>query len=162
MKQDKSRDITRRIADANVRSAYYESRQDKRESLIDAQIRAAQEQGKFDNLPGFGKPLSKDAGYEMAGEHWMSNHILKQAGYLPIWLELRKEIASERGDVEAALAAYHEQALNPVGSSPTTLRQLEDHYFQLATAINQKIDQHNDHCPNTQLLNRFREDATRR
>lgn len=162
MSQEKARGADRRIADENVRSAYDESRYDKRDNLVDARIRAAQEQGKFDNLPGFGKPLPKDEGYEMAGEHWMGNHILKQAGYLPIWLQLRKEIAAERGDVEAALAAYREQANNPGESNSSTLQQLEAHYVQLAAEINAKIDQHNDHCPNTQMLNRFREDATRR
>jgi len=148
--------------DNNLHTGPYGSYQDKREDVIDSRIREAQERGEFDNLPGLGKPLPRDAGYEMAGEHWMSNHILKQAGYLPIWLELRKEIAVERGAVEAALAAYREQAGNPGGSSPKTLRQLEDCYVQLATAINTKIDQHNDRCPNTQLLNRFPEDAIRR
>jgi hypothetical protein len=162
MSQENARDANRRIADGNVRSACYEFQHDKRDNLIDAQIRAAQEQGKFDNLPGFGKPLPKEEGHEMAGEHWMGNHILKQAGYLPIWLQLRKEIAAERDDVAAAFAAYREQVSSPSGSNPSTLQQLEDHYVQLATAINAKIDQHNDHCPNTQLLNRFREDATRR
>lgn len=162
MGREQSRDINRRITDENVRSAYYETHQDKRDSLVDARIRAAQEQGKFDNLPGFGKPLPKDSSYELAGEQWMGNHILKQAGYLPIWLELRKEIAAERGAVKAALADYREQARNPNPSSPGTLQQLGDRYVQLARQINVKIDRHNDHCPDTQLLNRFREDATRR
>lgn len=165
MGQDKARNTARRNADENVRPAYYEAVADKRDSLIDAQIRAAQEQGKFDNLPGFGKPLPKDAGYAMAGEHWMGNHILKQAGYLPIWLELRKEIAAEREEVQATLAEYREQAATLDPAAPqtfATLRKLEDRYVQLARDINTRIDQHNDRCPNTQLLNRFAEDAIRR
>lgn len=84
MDQHKKTDRQKDSVDENVRSAYYQSFTDKRDGLIDAQIRAAQEQGKFDNLPGFGKPLPKDEGYDLAGEHWMGNHILKQAGYLPI------------------------------------------------------------------------------
>jgi hypothetical protein len=148
--------------DENVRSAYYESFPDARDGLIDAKIRAAQEQGKFDNLPGFGKPLPRDEGYEMAGEHWLGNHILKQTGYLPIWLQLRKEIAAERREVEAALAQFRGETCKPAGSISATLQQLEDRYVQLATAINTKIDQHNDRCPNTQLLNRFPEDTNRR
>ncbi len=136
-----------------------------RESLVEEQIRKAQEQGQFDNLPGFGKPLPKDDGYELAGEHWLGNHILKQAGFLPLWLQLRKEIAAERGEVEAALSRYREQArtLDPLASGTyATLRELEENYVQLATAINEKIHQHNDHCPPTQLLHWFPEDAARR
>lgn len=106
--------------DDNLYTGPYGSYQDKRDGLIDAQFRAAQEQGKFDNLPGFGKPLPRDEGYDMAGEHWLGNHILKQAGFLPIWLELRKEIATERDAVQAALTEYREQAARLDPSAPGT------------------------------------------
>lgn len=132
-----------------------------RESLIDEQIREAQQQGMFDNLPGSGKPLPKDDSYYLAGDHWMGNKILKDAGFVPAWIELRKEIAAERGEVIAALDRYREQAriLEPADAS---LQALEDRYVQLAREINRKIDAHNGQAPAGQALTRFVEDATRR
>lgn len=43
-------------------------------------------------LPGHGKPL--DLGPDLGGrrEDWASNHVLKNAGMLPPWMELAKEI----------------------------------------------------------------------
>ena len=136
-----------------------------RESLIDEQIREAQKQGMFDNLPGNGKPLPKDDSYYLAGEHWMSNKALKEAGFVPEWIQLRKEIAAERGEVQSALGRYREQAHELDPSAPetrATLQALEDRYVQLATTINRKIDSHNVRCPANQTLTRFVEDATRR
>lgn len=132
-----------------------------RESLIDEKIREAQKQGVFDNLPGHGKPLPKDDAYYLAGEHWMSNKILKDAGFVPAWVKLRKEIAAERGEVVAARDRFRDQALLLEPSDPT-LRALEDRYVQLATAINRKIEAHNGQAPAGQALTRFVEDAIRR
>lgn len=133
----------------------------RRESLIERQIREAQAAGQFDNLPGYGKPIPKDEGQDLAPDRWMSNRILKQAGYVPQWIELRKEIAAERDEVVQALAAYRELARSGDGSNPALAR-MEQRYIELATAINKKIDQHNGECPKGQLLTRFVEDATRR
>lgn len=133
----------------------------RRESLIERQIREAQEAGKFDNLPGYGKPIPKDPGQDLAPDRWMSNRILKQAGYVPEWIELRKQISAERDAVVQALAAYRELAKE--GNSPASeLAQLEQRYVALATEINKKIDRHNGECPQSQILTRFVEDATRR
>lgn len=137
----------------------------RRESRVEQQIREAQEAGQFDNLPGFGKPLPKDPGQDIAGERWMSNHILKQAGFTPEWIQLRKEIAVERQPVADALATYRERSRNADISDPALaadLERLERRYIELATAINKKIDRHNGGCPQSQILTRFVEDATRR
>lgn len=142
-----------------------ESRLDKIESLIDEQIRAAQAEGAFDNLPGQGKPLPKDPSEAHAGEHWMSNRVLKQAGFLPDWIQLRKDIAAERHAVNAARDAYRDRARGADTSDPATvadLKRLEGHYIQRATEINRKIDDHNARCPPSQTLTRFVEDAIRR
>jgi hypothetical protein len=67
--------------------------EDRRESLIDAQIRAAQERGEFDDLPGAGKPLaSLDKPYD---ENWWLKDLLRREDLsypLPTSLALRKEI----------------------------------------------------------------------
>lgn len=51
------------------------------------------------SLPGFGKPLKKDA---LQGDALSST--LKNARYLPRWLELQKEIKEE---IEKAIASKH-------------------------------------------------------
>jgi Domain of unknown function (DUF1992) len=64
-----------------------------RESLIDRQIREAQERGEFDDLPGKGKPLAGlDKPYD--GNWWLKDLLKREdLSYpLPTSLALRKEI----------------------------------------------------------------------
>ena len=63
------------------------------ESLIDRQIREAQERGEFDNLPGAGKPLPGHG--EEYDEDWWVNDLIRReqvTGVLPASLALRKEV----------------------------------------------------------------------
>lgn len=91
------------------------------ESLLDRQIRAAQERGEFDDLPGAGKPLASDtAPYR---PDWWINQVVhreKAGAYaIPPVLALKKtadelaagaaEYVYER-DVRAAVAEYNAQA----------------------------------------------------
>lgn len=138
-----------------------QSRLDKIDSLVDEKIREAQAEGEFDNLPGYGKPLPRDRDQDVAGESWMSNRVLKQAGFVPEWIELRKQIAAERDEVVQTLAAYRERARTGERSHPDLIR-MEQRYVELATEVNRKIDAHNGQCPPGQILTRFVEDAMRR
>ena len=63
------------------------------ESLIDRQIREAQERGEFDNLPGAGKPLP-GYGEEYDEDWWVKDLIRREqvTGVLPASLALRKEV----------------------------------------------------------------------
>ncbi len=54
--------------------------------IVDQLIRDAQAEGKFDNLPGRGRPLKLDETDENA-ETWAANHLLKNGGHRPAWLE---------------------------------------------------------------------------
>lgn len=62
-----------------------------RESLIDRQIREAQEQGKFDDLPFRGEriPLEDDTA---AGDWALAHHILKNARMVPPWIATDREV----------------------------------------------------------------------
>jgi DnaJ family protein C protein 28 len=68
------------------------------ESAVDQQIREAQEQGKFDNLPGQGKPLDLKPNPH-AQDKELAYRILKNAGHAPEWIELDKAI---RGRLDRA------------------------------------------------------------
>ncbi|WP_349409427.1 DUF1992 domain-containing protein [Pseudalkalibacillus sp. SCS-8] len=62
--------------------------------IAEERIRAALEKGTFDNLPGKGKPLPKD---EMAGvpdELRLSYKILKNGGFVPPEVQLKKEMVT--------------------------------------------------------------------
>jgi Domain of unknown function (DUF1992) len=105
----------------------------RRESLIDEQIRKAQERGDFDNLPGKGKPL---AGLDEPDDElwWVRRYITREGlssdALLPPSLQLRKELeqldesvrelASEQ-DVRGAVAGLNRRVAEwvrvPVGPS---------------------------------------------
>ena len=57
-------------------------------------IRAAQEEGAFDHLPGEGRPLELEDDSAVPGELRMAYKVLKNAGYLPPELADRKEIST--------------------------------------------------------------------
>jgi hypothetical protein len=76
------------------------------ESLIDRQIREAQERGEFDNLPGAGKPIPGLS--EPYDENWWVKGLLKRenVSVLPTSLALRKESA----DLPRRLARVRSEA----------------------------------------------------
>lgn len=73
------------------------------ELIAEKRIREAMERGDFDNLPGTGKPLPKDELDNIAPELRMAYKIMKNAGILPEEAELRKEIHSLHGLINACL-----------------------------------------------------------
>ncbi len=71
--------------------------------VIEEQIRAAQERGDFDNLPGAGKPLQLDEN-PYAGDRALAFHLLQQNGLLPPELELGREVDADLARAEKLLA----------------------------------------------------------
>lgn len=76
-------------------------------SLVEEQIRQAQERGAFDNLPGAGQPLALTAN-PYAKDREMAFKILQDAGLAPEWIELGK-IARERLDRARATLAHRRE-----------------------------------------------------
>lgn len=66
------------------------------ERLAEERIREAMERGEFDNLPLAGKPLPLEPNGLVPEELRLGYKLLKDAGFLPPELELRKEILSLR------------------------------------------------------------------
>ncbi len=62
--------------------------------IAEERIREAMEKGLFDNLPGAGKPLRLDDDSRVPEDLRMAYRILKNSGYLPPELELKKEIVT--------------------------------------------------------------------
>ena len=62
------------------------------QKLAEEKIAAAIERGELDNLPGQGKPLQLDDNSSVPEELRAAYRLLKNSGYLPPELALRKEI----------------------------------------------------------------------
>jgi hypothetical protein len=67
--------------------------------LVEQRIRTAMAQGAFDDLPGRGRPLDLDDDALVPEDLRLAYRVLRNAGYVPEELELRREIA----DIEALL-----------------------------------------------------------
>lgn len=73
-----------------------------RETLTERLIRVAQRDGHFDDLPGQGRPLAlEDDGY--AGDMALANHVPRNAGAAPPWIEADKQARELLTKVEALL-----------------------------------------------------------
>jgi hypothetical protein len=82
------------------------------ETLAENRIRAAQEEGFFSNLPGQGKPLNLEEDSNVPEELRLTIKILRNAGCLPIEMELGKQIYSLRQLLAAAADDSARQELN--------------------------------------------------
>ncbi|MBA2721181.1 MAG: DUF1992 domain-containing protein [Chloroflexi bacterium] len=74
-----------------------------RESLIDRQIREAQEAGAFDDLPFKGEPIPLDDD-SAAGDWALAHRMLRNANMVPPWIATDREIRDLLARREAILA----------------------------------------------------------
>lgn len=63
------------------------------EGVVERRIREAQACGDLDDLPGSGRPLALDDDSLVPPELRLAHRILRNAGYIPEELHLRREIA---------------------------------------------------------------------
>ena len=84
------------------------------DSWVDTAIREAQQRGEFDDLPGQGRPLRLDDN-PFAGERALGFRVLKNAGVLPFWMELEKEIGADA----AALRVLRARSAGYLNQPPT-------------------------------------------
>ena len=71
--------------------------------IVEERIQKAQEEGVFDNLPGKGKPLKLDDDSSIPEDLRLTYKILKNSNCLPAEMELRKQIATLRQLLNAAI-----------------------------------------------------------
>lgn len=67
--------------------------------IAERKIQEAIEQGKFDNLPGKGKPLVLEEEAVIPPHLRVANHALRSVGALPEWVQLLKEIATLKREI---------------------------------------------------------------
>jgi len=75
-------------------------------SIAEEKIQEAIRKGEFDNLPGAGKPLPPDDAAHVPEDLRMSFKMLKNAGFLPEEMQLRKEMLT----LSDLLAACEDEA----------------------------------------------------
>jgi hypothetical protein len=80
------------------------------ERIAEQRILEAIERGEFDHLPGAGKALDLDADNDVPPELRAAYRILKNAGFVPPEIELRREIASAEQLLTQALSSDERQA----------------------------------------------------
>jgi DnaJ family protein C protein 28 len=69
---------------------------------IDDHIQKAINEGKFDDLPGKGKPLNLEDNPHANPDWRLAHHLLKSSGYTLPWIAARQEIEEQ---IEAARAS---------------------------------------------------------
>ncbi|MCP4114186.1 MAG: DUF1992 domain-containing protein [Desulfobacteraceae bacterium] len=79
------------------------------EAIVEERIRKAQQKGQMDDLPGEGRPLP-DEEIDPNDEFRLAHKILKNAGFLPPEVEIRKKIYSTEQLLEAVAPDSPEQA----------------------------------------------------
>jgi hypothetical protein len=63
------------------------------EKIVEALIKGAQAQGKFDNLPGKGKPIDLTEYFNTPEDVLVAQAMLKNAGMVPVEIELLQKIS---------------------------------------------------------------------
>jgi DnaJ-like protein len=79
------------------------SRERVRETFVERRIRAAMDEGAFDDLPHQGRrlPLDDDS---LAGEWAMAHHVLRNAGAAPPWIEADKVARGHLQELDRVLS----------------------------------------------------------
>lgn len=72
------------------------------EQIAERRIREAMEDGSLENLPGAGQPLQLDDDAHVPRELRVAYRILKNSGFLPPEVEIRRQIADAEGLLRAA------------------------------------------------------------
>jgi len=109
MKDEKEKIISEKpLSKESARAAYKKmtSEEDSRSSdnfknLVEAKIQKAIADGEFSNLKGKGKPINLSKYYEMPGHLRLGYQILKNAGYIPEEVRLKREMEDIKEKIRA-------------------------------------------------------------
>lgn len=111
-------------------------------SYVDEQINQAMKSGKFDNLPGQGKPLNLKANPHADPADELAYKLLKDNGYTPEWIERDKEIRQKVETARKQLRTawqHHHAGLHGEQTWQKAIARFE----VSLTEINRKIDDFN-------------------
>ncbi len=122
---------------------------------IEELLRKAMADGKFDNLPGKGKPLHLEAANPHADPDWeLAYRMLKEAGYSLPWIEIIREIELDieiaRKDLQIAWDCYGSDKSDPQAAIDATAswERSQSAFKEKLTMLNQRIRDYNLQVPN--------------
>jgi DnaJ homolog subfamily C member 28 len=78
--------------------------------VAEGKIQEGIEEGKFDNLPGKGKPVVIEEDSSTPQHLRIANRVLKNAGVAPEWIQIRQDILEERNAVCALFARLQRES----------------------------------------------------
>ena len=121
---------------------------------IEELLRKAMAEGKFDNLPGKGKPLQLDEANPHADPEWeLAYRMLKESGYSLPWIEeireIEKNIETARKDLQIAWK-WHQAALSQSQNESSISgewKRAQDAFNEMLTSINKRIRTYNLQVP---------------
>ena len=124
---------------------------------IEELIRAAMREGKFENLPGKGKPLKLDENPHADPEWRLAHHILQEAGFTLPWIEKRREIEVDVAKARADLLRAWNWRQDPTSLDITSDLVEEEWHAKLdifreqIRSLNKRIAEYNLEAPADQL-----------
>lgn len=128
---------------------------------IEDQIRRAQEQVQFDNLPGKGKPLHLDDNPHVDPEWRLAHHMLHSAGYSLPWIEMWREIEADLTKARSALRnawSWRTAALadgQPRNSVQAEWGRAEEQFRTQVEQLNRRITDYNLSVPSQRFQRRM-------
>jgi DnaJ family protein C protein 28 len=122
---------------------------------IEEQLRKAIEEGKFDDLPGKGKPLHLDENNPHADSDWeLAYHIIKESGFTLPWIEdmheIEKDLEAARGDLKRAwkwLVIYGSADV-PEDKASVEWKRAQADFKDKLEILNKRIRNYNLEVPN--------------
>lgn len=122
-------------------------------SNIEEHIRRAMEQGKFDDLPGTGKPLNLHEN-PLENPDWrLAHHILQNCGFTLPWIETYREIEKELDNASQSLSrTWAWRQASQSGEETADEVEFEwqlavKRFHQQITALNERISSYNMGVP---------------
>ncbi len=121
--------------------------------------------GELDNLPGAGQPLSLDSDRCERSANRLAYKVLKNAGFLPLTLLLRREVEVMMGEAESLLQNCRERTTclcdeaapeSSCGTFNHTVQTFREYYAELLHRINQKINELRNACIRDEVMNDLR------
>jgi DnaJ homolog subfamily C member 28 len=125
---------------------------------IEELMRRAMAEGKFDDLPGKGKPLHLDQSNPHADPEWeLAYRMLRESGFSLPWIEIIKEIEK---DIETARKELQRawkwriiylSAEVPDKKASAEWERALDAFMEKLTTLNQRIRDYNLQVPNARF-----------
>lgn len=122
------RPLVRRDAEGHERTA------PSWETLTERLIREAQAEGAFEGLPDHGRPLRLDDD-RYAGAMAVANHVLRNAGATPAWIETDKEVRRQREAMESLIVRAQRSPASARSRLEHELERLADAHDDAATRL---------------------------